>query len=230
MARACFAVMPLMCFTSRGPDMTISGSPARRPPCVAVAKPPSRRLPPPVRPELIDGEPLEAYNERAQASSDRCCLCPCPKCGRSFLPERLKPHMRGCEEEAGAREVPPPHRWGPITCVGDGWTLDELQRFCHKRRQERGQAKRRHDLKRVGDRIAVSGAVKRDRWDVNGLSKRELIERINSNLAHAHSQAPPVEQASGLEAFKQWLASKFVAQPKLAARVFSARLVARERG
>lgn len=38
-----------------------------------LAKPPSRRLPPPERPELPEGEGgVEQYNELAQAASDRC--------------------------------------------------------------------------------------------------------------------------------------------------------------
>ena len=64
-----------------------------------LAKPPSRRLPPPQRPELVAGAgAVEEYNELAQEASDRCCKCPCPKCGRTFLPDRLQAHVRTCEE------------------------------------------------------------------------------------------------------------------------------------
>ena len=78
---------------------------------------------------------VEECNELAQEASDRCCKCPCPKCGRTFLPDRLQAHVRTCEEEPDPDAEPAPaHSWGPITRVGGGWELEELQRFCrHKR-------------------------------------------------------------------------------------------------
>jgi hypothetical protein len=189
-------------------------------------KPPSRRLPPPERPELVDGEPLEAYNERAQKASERCSLYPCPKCGRRFDPERFQAHVRGCEENLQL-DVEEAYKWGPVTSVGEGWSLDELLRFCHRRRQQGGKEQYRRAAKRVGERVPVSGAVKLDRWDVNGMSKRELIARINANLAGERND-PTAEDAIELATFKRWLSGYFVAKPKLASRIFSARLVYRD--
>jgi len=190
-----------------------------------LAKPPSRRLRPPERPELTPGGTIEEYNVRAQESSDRCCLCPCPKCGRTFLPERLQAHVRSCEEEGVPNDGKEPHEWGPITEVGDGWSMEELERFCHRRRIDSGRKQYERDLGCVGERVKASGPVKRDRWDVNGLSKRELIAKINRNL-QSEKAASTIEGAEAikLEEFKLWLGEKITDKP-LARKVFSARLV-----
>ena len=190
-----------------------------------LAKPPSRRLRPPQRPQLVPGGTIEDYNVRAQESSDRCCLCPCPKCGRTFLPERLQAHVRSCEEEVAPADDQEPHEWGPVTVVGDGWSMEELERFCHRRRVASGRDQYERDLKSVGERIKVSGPVKRDKWDVNGLSKLQLIAKINRNLHPAQAASTTdVTVAIRLEDFKLWLGDKITAKP-LASRVFSARLV-----
>lgn len=196
-----------------------------------LAKPPSRRLPPPQRPELVAGAgAVEEYNELAQEASDRCCKCPCPKCGRTFLPDRLQAHVRTCEEEPDPDAEPAPaHSWGPITRVGGGWELEELQRFCRHKRLGAASARYERDLKTVGERVKYSGPVKRNPWDVNGLSKIELIEKINANLAKTGAaEAEAAELAlSDPEAFKEWLAEQFPAKPRTRQAVFSQRLVAR---
>jgi hypothetical protein len=185
------------------------------------AKPPSRRLPPPERPALDCS--LEEYNVQAQASSDRCCLCPCPKCGRTFLPERLQAHVRSCEEESQLGASEPPFKWGPVHEVGAGWSMEELQRFCHNRRLGSAQQLYERNLKSVGERIKHSPAVKRDSWDINGLSKRELIAKVNRNLA-ASRAATDEDDLLGLENFRSWLGT-LITRKQTASRVFSRRLI-----
>lgn len=196
-----------------------------------LAKPPSRRLPPPQRPQLEAGDgAVEAYNELAQAASDLSCLCPCPKCARTFLPDRIEAHVRTCEEAPDPDAEPAPkHSWGAITRVGDGWGIDELQRFCRQRRVGSATVRYERDLKRVGERVKHSGAVKTDPWDVNGLSKRELIVKINANLRRdGAAEAEAAELRLEQEDFKEWLSAvAFPAKPKTRQSVFSERLVPR---
>ena len=198
-----------------------------------LAKPPSRRLPPPERPELPEGDDaVETYNKLAQEASDRCRLCPCPKCGRKFEPDRLESHARTCEETPDpAAEPPPKHAWGPITRVGDGWELEELERFCrHRRRAEASAPTYFDDKGSVMPGVRHSGAVKTDRWDVNGLSKRELIQKINANLKRAGSAEAEANDAAlwpQQHDFKEWLLEVFPAKQKIRQSVFSERLVPR---
>eukprot|EP01052_Picozoa_sp_SAG31_P037477 SAG31_NODE_4845_length_2908_cov_5.326095_4_plen_167_part_00 len=111
----------------------------------AMARPPSRRLPPPQRPSL-DAE-LEAYNEAAQKASDMCMLTPCPQCGRRFPEDKIKAHVRACEDEPppDAEPPPPPVDWGAVTEVGLEWTIEELERFCRRRRAESARRERDPD-------------------------------------------------------------------------------------
>ena len=41
----------------------------------------------------------EAYNELAFANYNEKALVPCEKCGRTFLPDSLKRHLKGCKGE-----------------------------------------------------------------------------------------------------------------------------------
>lgn len=199
-----------------------------------LAKPPSRRLPPPKRPELPDGDDaVETYNQLAQEASDRCRLCPCPKCARTFEPERLDAHVRTCQETPDlAAEPPPKHSWGPITRVGHGWELEELERFCRQRRRAEAAAPTYFDGGTASFRPGIrhSGPVKTDRWDVNGLSKRELIDKINANLKRAgaaEAEANDVALWPQQQDFKEWLLEVFPDKLKIRQSVFSERLVPR---
>lgn len=199
-----------------------------------LAKPPSRRLPPPERPHLPEGDDaVETYNKLAQKAFERCSLCPCPKCARKFEPERLDAHVRTCQADPNpAAEAPQNHTWGPITRVGDGWELDELQRFCRQRRRADATAPTYFDAGTNGFQRGIrhSGAVKTDKWDVNGLSKRELIEKINTNLKR-DGAAEAEAMVDGLwpqqQDFKQWLLEVFPDKLKIRQSVFSERLVPR---
>lgn len=97
----------------------------------AMSRPPSRRLPPPERPPL--GSDIEAYNVAAQLSSDLCCLAPCPQCGRKMNEDKLRTHVRSCEDEPPDDLEPPPVvAWGTVTEVGLEWSVEELELFCKR--------------------------------------------------------------------------------------------------
>jgi hypothetical protein len=199
-----------------------------------LAKPPSRRLPPPERPELPTGDDaIEAYNKLAQEASDRCRLCPCPKCARTFEPDRLESHARTCQETPDPAAAPPPkHAWGPITRVGDGWELEELERFCRQRRRAYSTAPTYFDggTSAYKPGIRHSAAVKTDPWDVNGLNKRQLIEKINTNLRRggaAEAEANDAALWPQQQAFREWLVEVFPDKLKIRQSVFSERLVPR---
>jgi hypothetical protein len=73
----------------------------------AMREPPSRRLPPPARPDCA-GLDIVAYNEAAQAASDLSSLRPCPQCGRKLPEDKYTLHVRTCEEEPEGVYPPPP--------------------------------------------------------------------------------------------------------------------------
>jgi len=78
--------------------------------------------------------------------------------------------------------------------------------------------------------IKHSGAVKTDPWDVNGLNKRELIQKINMNLKRvgaAEAEANDAALWSQQQEFKEWLLEAFPAKRKIRQSVFSERLVPR---
>jgi hypothetical protein len=164
-------------------------------------------------------------------ASHSCRLCPCPKCSRTFEPERLEAPVRTCEEEPDPDAEPPPkHAWGRITRVGDGWELDELQRFSRQRRRAGASAPSYFDAETSAYRTGIkhSSAVKTDPWDVNGLGKRELIKKINTNLEQdGAKEAEAAELQLEQQAFKAWLCEAFPAKPKTRQSVFSERLVPR---
>ena len=47
----------------------------------------------------MNGDQRDMYNEAAFANFNENALVPCDRCGRTFLPDSLKRHQRGCKGE-----------------------------------------------------------------------------------------------------------------------------------
>lgn len=56
----------------------------------------------PTAPEMEPGMSREEYNRMALERWDQEALMPCPNCGRTFLPDRLEVHLRGCKPKPSA--------------------------------------------------------------------------------------------------------------------------------
>ena len=44
------------------------------------------------------GNAIDAYNQQAYTNWNDNILEPCPNCGRTFLPEKIPMHMKGCKK------------------------------------------------------------------------------------------------------------------------------------
>jgi len=91
-------------------------------------KPKAERRPLPQPPKNFDDmiagkvsqEDMDSYNNDAFKHYNEKSLVPCPNCARTFLPERLDVHMKGCNKAHGVSGGGSPERVSPPGKMGGG--------------------------------------------------------------------------------------------------------------